>query len=1462
MKRVNFKFLLLLIAGLFAAGMGFYFLRKFQVSRHAGTKLELARKRLDEGKVADAMSLFSQYVALRPDDEKAYAEYSKLLLGRATSPDATRNEVARAFNALEAAVRGNPDDDELRLQLAEFQLRVGRATDAREHLAVLEERLDNSSPADADGKAAADREARGRRVGFLQATSYLGSGEFEEAARIAARLVGYDLSQRLFQEQDEEKDTPAEADTDAFVLLAAILQERYESPSDARRVLEELVARRGDDPRAWLAMTSWHREQGDKDRAEAAIAKAIELAPDDPDCVFAEFELALAARDLDRAHDIAQRAVKQFPDDERAYRGLAAVFLERGELAAAERVLLEGVERLPGKASLQLMLTDALLQQNKLTEAGQAIARISELYGATSGPVGLLEARLLVAEGQWNDAKAKLEQVRPLVLGNGELIRQVDLYLAQCHAQLNEYDAQLEVNRRILSEAPGSLAARAGAAQALISAGKAPEALAEFEAIAAVLPEDKLAGIPQVWYPLLQLRIASQAELPAADRDWSGVDRLLEVLAQSGTVPPAQLALLRAEALVRQDEPQAARELLEAASVEPDPQIWSALVTLVLRSDGPEAAAAMLGRVPDPIKNDQSLLLVEARIAAGLPADAARERIEALATRAEGLAGPAAARVFATLAPIRLAAGDREAATRFWEKAAAAAPEDLAIREAMLEAAIISGNLETACAGVAKIGEIAGESSARSRVAEASVKLLEARQLLAKLEPRAPAASRDLPDDIGTLLDQARNLLVEAENDRPGWSQIQVLYADVEGLRGNRAAAIDRLRRAIAVGPANPAIVRRLVALLYSENRLEEAQEAMASLGGEGIQGLERISAEVELRAGKFDDAVALAEQSVAGDTQNHEDLLWLGQLLVRSGKMERAGEILERATVLAPEQPETWFALFSHRLAAGAPAQALNALERAAALMPEPRRQLALAQGYQMLGRGQEAGELLEEAARRWPDDVEALRGLAAYQIGKGREDDARRTLERILAASGDDAAAVKPWARRAMAELRAGRGTYRDLQLGLQLLQANRGVGEPVASEDLGLEIALLSNRPEPASWRRAVALLDELAKRQPLTAAERLTRAQLREKLGEWAPARDDLVALVANPKTPPAYVALLIEKLIAHGEASTAKTWMRRLEKASPDSAITLALQAKLAMAENDRAKAIDYAKRLMPGGPVPVDKPAQLAAVARLMEDLGFAKAADRVLERYAGLDLGGIQARVEFLARQARADEALDLLEANWDSLSLERALSLAIQVLRSQTDDATATLVAGRIGPWIAKAKRLDPGSVVIRLIEAELQTLQGRPSEAEGIYRDLLAGRGLSAPQAAIVSNNLAFHLAKPATAAEAGSLIDAAIAELGPLPDLLDTRGLVRLAKGEHEAAVADLREAILAPSAAKYLHLAAAELAAGDEAAARKSLESARREKLGAQRLTPEDAERLKILEQKFGTETVSTAAAGS
>jgi len=1441
-KRINFKFLLILIVVAVVTFGGLFLLRRFQINRNAGGKLEIARQKLEEGKTAQAMEIFAQYVGLRPNDNEAFAEYSKLLLGRATAPDATRNDVARAFNALETAVRRNPDDDALRQELAEFQLRVGRAADAREHLDVLEKRL-ASRPADAETEP-----GMAQRVQMLKATSYLGSNEFAEAASIAARLIGFDLETRQFAADFVDTDVP----TDAYIVLAAILQERMEAPADAREILERLVANRGDDVRAWLALATWHRDRGEFDEAAKSVARANELSPDDPECVFADFELSLARRDWERARTTADRAIELFPMEERAYRGAAAVALQTGNLARAEQVLLDGAERIPGRASLLLMLTDDLLQQNKLKEAAEAITRISELYGSTSAAVGLLEGRLLIAERRWSDAKAKLEQVRPMALGNADLIRQVDLYLGQCFAQLEEFDSQLEVNRRILSEDPGSLAARAGAAQALVSAGQTDQATVEFEAIAAALPVEQLVGIPQIWYPLLQLRIAKQAGLPESERDWSGIDDLLDALTGAASVSPSQLALLRAESLVRRGEPAAARDLLVTATAgNPEPQLWAALATLVLRDDGPDEAIDLLGRAPADIRDNPALLVVEAQAMVRQPRDRARDGLAAIEKRASALPATAAANLLKSLAPLRLAMNDTDEAERLWRAAAELEPEDLQIRESILELSIATKNLAKAAAAATEIGTIAGPASARAKVAEASVKVLEAREALTKAAKEAGRPPQELPAAVKSLLDEARSQLAEAEAERPGWIQVQLLAADVDSLRGDQARAIERLKRAVASGSASPAVVRRLVALLYSANRLEEAQQAMALLGDAGTEGLERISAEAELRAGKLDEAVALAEQSVAGDTQNHADLLWLGQLLTRSGKIERAGEVLERAAEISPDEPEVWLALFTHRLAAKTTAAPEQALVKATDLMPEPRRQLTLAQGYEMLGRNADAERLLREAVTGWPDDLEAIRSLAAFEVRKGRTADAKKLLDRILSSTAEDSGPAKAWARRLTAELTAERGTHRELQVALAILRENRDRDGKPSAEDLSLEISLLANRPEPANWRKAIGLVDELAALQPLTTAQRLLRAQLHEKTGQWDEARNELVSLVAKRETPPAYVAMLVEKLIEHGEVSTARTWLRRLQQAVPESAITLALEAKLALAENDRPLAIERARQLMPGGVVGSDNPAQLAAVGKLMEELGFLKAADRVFEQYAALTGEGVLARINFLGRQARGEEAIDLLETHWDTLSLERALGVGLQVVRLQVDEAASNVIAARVRTRIDAAKRIDPGSLVIRLLDGELSSLEGRDADAERMYRGLLEGQELDPAQRAIVANNLAFHLAEPPSAGEARQLIDAAIEELGPLPDLLDTRGLAKLAEGDSRGAAEDLREAVLQPSAMKLLHLAAAELAAGDEAAARAALERSRSSGLDNFRLPASDRRRLLELENAVG-----------
>lgn len=1441
-KRVNLKLLLGLVVGVVICVAGVFGLHQYQVARNAGGLAKLARLRLAEGKVGEALGLFSRYLGMRPDDVEVQREYAELVLENTQGSNASQGDLQRAYNSLEEAVRRNPEDDALRLKLAEFQVRVGRFSDAREHLETLRSRL--GSRAAASANPADDDDLDPMTMQLLLARAFAGEGDFDSAARLAGDLIGYDVQQRTF-----DPDRRAAEATEPYVLLAAILEERLDDPAAAATVLEELGKRRQDDAMAWLALSRWHRQRSDLEAATEDMDKALALSPDDVNVIWGAFELALAKGDVASAQAIAERARNLFPGDERVYRGLAALALQRNDLAAAEAALRDGVGELPGKASLLLFLADTLLQQGKLDETEEVVTQIEELFGTATPSVGLLQSRVLIARRRWPEARRRLEEIRPLAAGVEELTRQIDLCLGQCYENLEEFDEQLDVSRRILVDDPTSLAARVAQASALSAGGRTDEALAEFETVAGAIPAERLPGVPQVWYPLMQLRVVEQLKRPVGERDWSRVDGLLATLEESTAVSASQIALLRADILARKGETDAAADLLDRITreTEAEPQVWSALAILTLRERGADAAREVLGRLPAERRDHPALLVVRMQLAArATPEEAARELAD-LEKLSEQAAPEEAARLMSMLAGLRMEMGQPQEAERLWRAAAARQADDLRSRTALLELAMKSGDVAKAREAAADIEAVAGTTSARARVAQAGVRILEVRQAQERKE--LETGKVELTTDEQRLLDEARNLLIEAENDRPGWPLIQTYAAEIDGLKGDIPAAIDRLQRAVKLGPASPDVVRQLVALLYASNRLEEARQALDSLGPDGVAGLERLSAEMELRSGRLDEAVAIAERAVSVDSKNGGELLWLGQLLDRSGKREQAGELFAKAVDAAPDRADAWIALFSYQLSTGRRRAAENTLDRAAAALQPPTRELVLAQGAEMLGRIDDADRSLEQVVAANPADVGIATARTEFLIRNGRLDAARDALRTLVDSPAEDAAAraTKSWARRKLAELTAQRGTYPQLLEALTLLDENAADGR-LGAEDAAVKVALLANRPEPASWRLAIEALEKLRDQQPLTTAQRLTLAGLLDKIGRWDEARQELMAIVAAPKTPPAFVAMLADKLITHGELDNARSWVKRLQDMAPDAPVTVALESRLAIADKDRARAADLARRLMPGGEVPTDQAAQLGALARLLEDLEFPKAADKVLEQYAAQSPDGAVARALFLGRQRRTDEAFDLLDRSRGDLSLERVLTCAIEALRA---NPKADAAAGRLAEWLTKARREDPESIVVSLVEAELLTLQDRRAEAEAMYRALLARKDLEPTQTAIVSNNLAFHLAEPKTASEAKRLIDAAIGTIGPHPDLLDTRGLVLLALGEDAAAVADLEQAILQPSDVKYLHLAYARLRNGDKSAARSALESGRKKGLLTERLSAADRARLRELEAALG-----------
>ncbi len=1442
MKRVNLKLLLALVASAVIAIGGIYVLRRMQINRNAGGLVKLARQRLEEGKPTEALQLLQRYVGLRPEDAEAYGEYAELVLRKTESPEASRNDIARAYTVLEEAIRRDPANDELRARLAQFQLRIGRYADAREHLQVLREHraaAGTASPAETEPEAAR-KLTDPDTVALMLARANLGLGEFKLAAAIAGDLVGFDVESRSFKAEPR-----TDAATDAFIVLAALLAEKLKDTAAATLVLDQLVKIRPEDATAWMALSGWHRQQGDTAAATRDIDKALELAPDNPDVLFACFDLCSGTGDGGRAEKLARQGRETFPGDERGYRALATILMQQGQVDEAEQVLRDGVAALPSRASLLFMLTDVQLQRNDVAGAEQTVATIKERFGQGSPAVGLFEARILIARQQWMQARTRLREVRPLVAGLEDLGRQVDLLLGQCAEQLGEFDEQLAANQRILSDSPTSLPARLGAASALMAAGKSEEALAEYEAVAAAVPAEKLPGIPQIWLPMLQLRVAAQTLLPPEKRDWSRIDGLLETLQQAPEVSASQMALLRADVLARKGELDAAAAVLaKAVAAEPaNPQLAAARAALALRHEGPTAARNLLDALPEEVANHPAVLSVDAQIAASTGGSDASQAFARIADRARGLPAEPAARVLAQLAGLSLAFGDREAAERLWSEAAEKQPDDTQSRSALFELAIDSGDLAKARAAAESLGKVAGVESPQGRVSRAAVAITSVRQsLAARQEPGGPMP--ELTAAEKQQLDEARNLLTEAENARPGWSRIQSLYAEVAGLRGDVTSAIDRLQRAVSLGATNPAVMRQLVSLLYATNRIDEARQALASSGRETM-GLERLTAEVELRSGRLAEAVAIAEKTVAADSQNADELLWFGQLLERCGKRDRAFEVIGRAVEAAPNRSDTWLALLSLQLASGRKKAAEQTLDRSADSLADPQRGIVLAQGNEMLGRLDEAERCYREATAASPGDIAILRRLAEFLLRAGRLGPARETLDAIIAgtARAPDDRLTQAWARRAVAELVGERGTFRAFQAALQTLQLNADSKGQLGPDDLALKARLLAARPEPASWRQGIETLQSLARMQPLSTAQRLQLAELQERTGDWEECRDGLISIASSPETPAAIMVQLTEKLVDHDEITAARTWLRRLQSAAPETPLTLAIEAKVAIAAGDREAAKAAARKLMPAVDAATDKPDDMQTIAQLYEELGFIKAADTVLGRLADASVEGAVNRAAFLGRQKQTATALDLLESCWDKAPLERLMQVAVEVARDAEDDAATT----RIDPWFAKAMRQDPESVILPLLMAELRDLQGRNAETEAIYREILARERLGPVDRAIVTNNLAFHLAQPATAAEARTLIEAAIEELGPHPDLLDTRGLVELAAGDARQALEDLREATLRPSAAKLLHLACAQFAAGDAEAAARTLEDARRKQLRPTRLSSDDRERLTALE---------------
>jgi tetratricopeptide (TPR) repeat protein len=319
------------------------------------------------------------------------------------------------------------------------------------------------------------------------------------------------------------------------------------------------------------------------------------------------------------------------------------------------------------------------------------------------------------------------------------------------------------------------------------------------------------------------------------------------------------------------------------------------------------------------------------------------------------------------------------------------------------------------------------------------------------------------------------------------------------------------------------------------------------------------------------------------------------------------------------------------------------------------------------------------------------------------------------------------------------------------------------------------------------------------------------------------------------------------LLEHDEVDKVEKLMEKLEEAAPvaklpDGNITARLKTSWLVKQQKTEEAIEFAKSLI-SEPVEPEQVARLGMVVRMLEDLKDYADAEKFMRQWYEADPTQTVALGAFLGRRGKVDEAFTLFETAREKQPSPNVFVAALETLHLNSDKP-APAQTKMLEQWLLKAiedadDALD--AVRLKLLLVEVQDLEQRYGDSIKLYRSLLAGSDLNEQQRAVVQNNLAFMLVTRGTAkdvAEAQTLIDEAVARLGPLPGVLDTRGLIRLAEGNAKLALTDFKTAVTeSPTAVNFFHLALAEDKMGNAAGANNALEKAAELKLDLKLLSP-------------------------
>ncbi len=703
-------------------------------------------------------------------------------------------------------------------------------------------------------------------------------------------------------------------------------------------------------------------------------AALLQGAQDQPELIILRAQAAAALGQYEAAQRDAQAAARLAPDD--AAIALVAATLAGADLApaSARQHWMALTKRFPGDDAIRQRAAQGLLAADDAPAAIALLRPLVEHAAASAETAGLLGCAYVRA-GRIQDG---VRTLRYAVRNASDAAQRAEwqLALAEAYATLGWADDARATLDILLEEVPAHVAARRIRARLAIDAANLADAEADLAVIAEDDPETAelraaLATRKGDWAGALAAqrqacalapspeRLTRLAEIGAAAGDGPAQIAALEALTQHSSAPNHWAAL--AEAHAAAGNRQAARAAWQQALNDAAPAAWWAALGRLAQADGDTTAAqTAFGRAlaSDPADTTSATALADL-------SDIPSQRVELLRQATQH--APRDAALWLHLAQALAIIGASAEARQALQQACGLAPDDSEVALAYADALLAAGErlsavevLERACATADAPAHL---------IARLAAVLTEGLPFIGDLVrlPAAPEPARQrLTARAETLLAQA----CERDPLTPAWrlqaARLALVTGDQSSARGLLAElAWDQLD----ASERSTALALRAVALARGGELQDAAADARQVLDGPELAAMHAILAEAALATGAADLARTHARAARTAGADSPALLATLGQAALALGHAGEACEALE----LALEQ--------------GTEASWLHALSRA----------------YGQLGRRERALDFAARAVRVAPNVASYQHQLATLYQQQRQLHDARAALIRALSLQPD---------------------------------------------------------------------------------------------------------------------------------------------------------------------------------------------------------------------------------------------------------------------------------------------------------------------------------------------------------------------------------------------------------------------------------------------------------------------------